>query len=139
MLFLSDCPQSQVLYFHTCSPVLPVQLALLCRSPLSTTTSTSYCLPGMRPTSWMRCSVASFSSVVLSTRAEWFQRSRRYLSQSPAGGSQLTRRDLSQPPPPALSSETFWGSEIREIGRVILKWGISGKTYLDTGKTCLTA
>lgn len=74
-------------------------------------TSTSYCLPGMRPTSWMRCSVTFFPRVVLSTRAERFQRSRWYRSKSPAGGSQFTRRVLSQPPPPAFRSETFWGTE----------------------------
>lgn len=88
-----------------------MQLALLCKSPLSTMTSTSYCLPGMRPTSWMRCSVTFFPRVVLSTRAERFQRSRWYRSKSPAGGSQFTRRVLSQPPPPAFRSETFWGTE----------------------------
>lgn len=132
---LFHCSQSWTLCTLTvpgqaCWPVLPVQLVLLCKLPLSTMTSTPYSLPGMRPTSRMRYSVLSLPRVVLSTRAERFHRSRWYLSQSPAGGTQVTRRDRGQPLAPACSSKTFWGTGEREREKAILKWGISGCNVL---------
>lgn len=115
---------------RACWPVLPVQLVLLCKWPLSTMTSTPYSLPGMRPGSWMRYSVLSFPRVALSTRAVRFHRSRWYLSQSPAGGTQLTRRDRSQPPATACSSQTFWGTAETHSQKQIMNWAISAEMEL---------